>query len=207
MNTPLGKIVASTSHIHYEARIYDSSECSKPPQNHAYALGSFVRIHPHNPIQQAANGTIVGIIVNSRLINPDMGHYGPRLTMQQEQNAIFAPDYLNELGTLIHILLVGYLQPQGGQQGLVREVLSVSDEVQSLTSEECKRFHRSDQGRFQMHYAALVQESGIPMAHALLQTMCTQLQSICAEEKEHQMLQLLQKHFARNAILGTQKGR
>ena len=51
---------------------------------------------------------MIGVIYNSQLINPEYGNYGPRLSTPSRLNTVFSPDYLNEQGVLISILLLGW---------------------------------------------------------------------------------------------------
>ena len=48
---------------------------------------------------------MIGVIYNSQLINPEYGSYRPRLSTPAKLNTVFSPDYLNEQGILISILL------------------------------------------------------------------------------------------------------
>ncbi|MBK07666.1 MAG: hypothetical protein CL920_33330 [Deltaproteobacteria bacterium] len=206
MSIDLGKILNSESHLLYNARIYDESECSAPPKRQDYAFGTFVLMQPH---QDTAEDThrekIVGIISNSRLLNPESGNFGPRLTIPHEQNAVFAPDYLNEVGVVVSILLLGQLRPdQSGKQGVPPHVLPVGCTVRTLSTEEYKGFHYDENGRFQLRYYPLLAESGPGLAGSLLSMICEQLMSVCSPP-ERRILTALQKNAAWQSTLGNMR--
>src|SRR4028118_1328281 len=97
----IAKIVKSNSHIDYVGRVIDQLDSANPPAADDYGFGQFVRI----PLEDM--NEIVGVIYDSQLLNPDYGSYGPRLSPQPEL-AVLSPDYLNEQGLLLGILLLGW---------------------------------------------------------------------------------------------------
>src|SRR5215831_7399305 len=112
----IGKIVKSNSHVDYAGLVYNELETAETPKSDDYMFGQFVRV-PHNGVET------VGVIYNSLLINPEFGNYGPRLSTPPENNAIFSPDYINEQGVLIGILLIGWRKDSQNQQRIPRAVL------------------------------------------------------------------------------------
>src|SRR5215475_12969145 len=114
----IAKIIKSNSHIDYAARILDSLETNEPPKASDYYFGQFVKI-------SGSNGEIIGIIYNSQLINPEYGNYGPRLSTPPDLNSVFSPDYLNEQGVLISILLLGWKSGDESRQDTPRVVLPI----------------------------------------------------------------------------------
>jgi len=188
----LGALVGSSSHVMVHARIFDDSMVAAPPAPADYAFGAFVglALAPTTGAPQA-----VGIIANSRLINPDEGYAGPRLTVPQSDNAVFAPDFLNELGVEISVLLLGTLTATHGDQAVVREVLPVGTEVYALPAASCHRFHHAADGAFQMRYTPLLQEASPGLSQALMALICQQLAALCDDE-ERQMMEVLRRHVA-----------
>ena len=96
----IAKIVSSNSHIDYVGRVIDSLDVANPPTSEDYGFGQFVAL----PV--AENEKIIGVIYDSILVNPEYANYGPRLSPKPELGS-FSPDYLNEQGFLIGILLLG----------------------------------------------------------------------------------------------------
>lgn len=186
----LGKIVSSESHLLYHVRIYDKSERADPPQSKDYAFGNFVVV----------NSSTVGVVANSRLINPEGGHFGPRLTIPHSDNAVFAPDYINEVGVSVAILLLGHLYDTG-DHNVPTQVVPVGAEVRSMTQDELKRFHHGPEKRFQMRYYPTVAESGLPFSSALMQRICDQLEPLC-QAQEVRMLRVLRKNLSWQSTVG-----
>ena len=71
-----------------------------PPSDDDYGFAQFVNL----PLSKTEE--IVGVIYNSLLVNPEYANFGPRLSPKPELGN-FSPDYLNEQGFLIGILLLG----------------------------------------------------------------------------------------------------
>src|SRR5215211_5200549 len=96
----IAKIVKSNSHLDYIGRVIDALDVAAPPNVDDYGFAQFVSL-PVNETQE-----IVGVIYNSILINPEYSNFGPRLSPKPELRG-FSPDYLNEQGILVGILLLG----------------------------------------------------------------------------------------------------
>jgi hypothetical protein len=175
MSVKLARIVKSNSHVDYVGRVIDALDADAPPSADDYGFAQFVSL----PQEDAE---VVGVIYNTLLVNPDYGNFGPRLSPRPDLAAL-TPDYLNEQGVLIGVLLLGWRESADGatQQNVPRRVLPAHQEVWSLNEEEVYRFHLDAQGRVQMHYYSQI------MAHAglfsvpLLEAIIEQLYPACAE--------------------------
>ena len=84
----IAKIVTSNSHLDYVGRVIDSLDSENPPASDDFGFAQFVSV----PLE---NESIIGIIHNSMLVNPEYSNYGPRLSPKPEL-ANFSPDYINE---------------------------------------------------------------------------------------------------------------
>src|SRR3712207_6725409 len=102
----IAKIVKSNSHVDYVGRVVDSLDVAEPPTHDDYCFAQFVSL----PVDEREE--IVGVIYNSVLVNPDYANYGPRLSPKPDLGH-FSPDYLNEQGLLIGILLLGARSADG----------------------------------------------------------------------------------------------
>ena len=140
----IGKIVGSESHVRYTCQIFGPGEVAAPPDPSAYAFGSFVRIPLRTAlaapdvvpdvVPNRANGAAprsdalprmsttqqplwaVGFIYDTILLNPAFGALGPRLS-NDEQLAVFSPDYLAERAVLVSILALGTMRGDGAEGG------------------------------------------------------------------------------------------
>lgn len=197
MSVLLGKIVSSESHLLYHVRIFDASECAIPPKPKDFSLGTFVAISNADAAE-----LIVGIVANTRLINPEGGHFGPRLTIPHEQNAVFAPDYLSDVGVLISVLLLGRISNEAGVQGIPPTVLPVGSEAKVLPNEEIVSFHKDQRGRFQMRYYPLLMEMGPGFSMTLIQSVCDTLDGLL-EHDEKRILSVVRKNVVWQNSVGT----
>jgi hypothetical protein len=87
----------------------------------------------------------VGLIYDTILLNPAFGSLGPRLS-NDEQVALFSPDYLAERAVLVSILLLGTLTAQRGgavhvSHGVPPIAPDLSAEVSALPDEDLRAFH------------------------------------------------------------------
>lgn len=142
----IGKIVSSRSHVDYLCQINAPREFEAAPEPADYAFGQFVRL-PEGA---------VGLIYDSLLQNPDFGNYGPRLATTSSELKVFTPDFVSEQSTLVSILVLGSLDPNGGSHGVPGAVIPVHSEVHTLGEEEIRRFHRAVDGGIQLRYVPTV---------------------------------------------------
>ncbi|WIG57505.1 MAG: hypothetical protein OJF49_000249 [Ktedonobacterales bacterium] len=168
----IGKIVRSESHVRYTCQVYSAGEIAAPPEPADYAFGSFVRMPlrispgradvalldsptsdtlPAPPAPRGRANTThqdcwaIGLIYDTILVNPAFGSLGPRLS-NDEQNELFAPDYISERAVLVSILLLGTLTPRTGgsphvAHGVPPLALDLGAEVCALPDEVVRAFH------------------------------------------------------------------
>lgn len=160
----IARVVQSASHLDYTARVLDSLETGESPLPGDYSFGRFVII-----------GNAIGIICNSQLINPEFGSYGPRLTAPTEMNRIFSPDFLNEQGVLISILLLGWRDQRGYHQGVPPEVLPVNSPVEALAADELLSFHRLGEEGVRLGYYPVIAIHAKLLARPLIEAVIAQL--------------------------------
>jgi hypothetical protein len=118
----LARIVKSNSHVDYVGRIIDVLDADEPPSAADYGFAQFVSI----PLTEGLD--VVGVIYNSLLANPDYGNYGPRLSTVADLS-VLSPDYLNEQGLLVGILLLGWREGGVCHHAMPRRVIPVNQEV------------------------------------------------------------------------------
>jgi hypothetical protein len=199
----LAKIISSNSHVDYVARVLDSLEAEEPPTTADYHFGQFVKI-PARGKNGDYRGEAIGVIYNSQLINPEYGNYGPRLSTPPERNAVFSPDYLNEQGVLIGILLLGWRDAGGCRQGVPREVLPINSEVEIMTEPEVSAFHQIGSGSLQVHYYSHVTTHAGSFAFQLLTAIVDQLDRLTGES-ERARLDVLRKALVWQQTIGKMR--
>ncbi len=191
----IAKIVSSNSHIDYVGRVIDSLDTSEPPMAEDYGFGQFVNL----PLEDETE--IVGVIYNSMLVNPDYASYGPRLSPKPELGS-FSPDYLNEQGFLIGILLLGTKDTDEKiTHGVPRRVVPAGQDVHKIEAEEIKKFHTDASDCLQIHYySQLIAHAGL-FAVPLLEAVIEQLSLDCSDS-DRQRLGVLKQTLAWQRTLG-----
>lgn len=192
----IAKIVSSSSHIDYVGRVIDSLDASEPPSVEDYGFAQFVRL----PLESKTE--IVGVIYDSILLNPDYSSFGPRLSPKPELGN-FSPDYLNEQGFLIGILLLGFKDKDGKiLHGVPRRVVPAGQDVYKIEDNEVRHFH-VDQASdcLQIHYySQIVAHAGL-FAVPLLEAIIEQLSLDCSDG-DRQRLGVLKQTLAWQRTLG-----
>jgi hypothetical protein len=182
----IAKIVKSNSHVDYIGRVIDVLDADAPPAATDYGFAQFVSL----PLETEE---VIGVIYNSQLANPDYGNYGPRLSPLPDLS-VLSPDYLNEQGLMISILLLGWRDPSEGtnHQTVPRRVIPVNQEVYHLADEEVVRFHRGADGRVHLHYYSQIIAHAGPFSVPLIEAIIEQLEPACAAEERQRLCVLKQ---------------
>jgi hypothetical protein len=197
MSVKIAKVVKSNSHVDYVGRVIDVLDVDNPPCSTDYGFAQFVSL----PIGEDLD--IVGIIYNSELINPDYGNFGPRLSPAQELS-ILSPDYLNEQGVLIGILLLGWRQYGINNHSVPRRVIPVGQDVYCLPDKDIINFHRGTDGRLQVHYYSHVITHAGLFAASLIEAIIQYLEPTCTKE-EQQQLCVLKKSLVWQRTIGNSR--
>ncbi|CAN5346579.1 hypothetical protein BH10ACI1_BH10ACI1_20360 [soil metagenome] len=177
----IAKIVSSNSHIDYVGRVIDSLDVAEPPSAEDYGFAQFVGL------DFADQTKMIGVIYNSMLINPEYANYGPRLSPKPDLGN-FSPDYLNEQGFLIGILLLG-VKAKDGQitHGVPRRVVPAGQEVFKIKADEVKKFHTDKNDCLQIHYySQIVAHAGL-FAVPLLESIIAQLSLDCSDSDKQRL--------------------
>lgn len=188
----IAKIVSSNSHIDYIGRVIDELDANDPPRSDDYGFGQFVSIGLEDT-------TVVGVIYNSLLINPEYANFGPRLSPKPSLEN-FSPDFLNEQGILLGILLIGTL---GGEHGIPRRIVSPGADVEALNAEQVKTFHTHGENLRLHYYSQVIAHTGV-YAVPLLETIIDGLSRDCSEA-DGQQLSLLKQSLAWQRTMGGMK--
>lgn len=184
----IASIVKSNSHVDYIGRIVDNLDSIAPPAPSDYGFAQFVRL-------ETSDAKIIGVIYDTLLANPEYGSLGPRLSPPADLS-VLSPDYLNEQGILIGVLLLGWQDENGtAHHGVPRQVVPVGCGVHALSDEDEHRFHRAANGALQLHYYSQIMSHAGVFAVPLLEAIIEQLDPRCTGE-ERQRLCVLKKSLA-----------
>jgi hypothetical protein len=177
----LAKIVKSNSHVDYAGRIVDVLDTDAPPLSADYGFAQFVSI----PLDEQE---VIGVVYNSLLANPEYGSFGPRLSPAADLS-VLSPDYLNEQGVLIGILLLGWRDLSTGvnHHAVPRSVIPVNQDVYRLSDEEVRKFHTDADGHVQLHYYSQILTHAGPFSVSLIEAIVEQLEGACTPEDRQRL--------------------
>ena len=190
----IGKVVKSNSHADYVVQVYGPADVPQPPSPHDHAVGTFVAL----PLEQ---GSLIGVIYDTILLNPEYGSLGPRLSPRAEAE-VFSPDYLDEKATLVGVFVVGEVDTRGNpSHSLPPLAAQVDAEARVLTEEEVRRFHRMpDQpGMPRVGYLPRLLARGGNLAAGLAQLILARLGRLFPEQQG--VLQVLRDNVAFRATV------
>ena len=171
----IAKVVSSNSHIDYIGRVIDALDADDQiPPAADYSFGEFVAI-------ETDGETVVGVIYDSRLVNPEYGSFAPRSGPRAEL-ARHNADYAKEEGILIGILLLGTLDASGKAfHGVPRKIVPVGQAVETLDAERFTRFHTGNADRLSVSYYPQLVANARQFAIPLLDTIISRLSEDCSE--------------------------
>ena len=195
----IAKIVRSNSHVDYVGRVIDVLDSNDPPASNDYGFGQFVAM----PLEDMTE--VIGVIYDSQLLNPDYGSFGPRLSPQPEL-AVLSPDYLNEQGLLLGILLLGWRDKIKNEtwHGVPRTIVPVNQYVYRLNEADFLDFHNDGNGKIRLHYYAQIFAHANEFGSFLLEKILSQLSPLCCDE-DKKRLQVLKTSLTWQRTLGNSK--
>jgi len=159
----IGTIVASNSHISYLCRVFGRLESQSPPEPDDFAFGTFVSIRP---VENGAE-RLIGVVRDTVLVNPEYGQIGPRLSSDRDLE-VFSPDYLDEKGTLVEVLVLGWRDGDRTIHRVPPLAAQVGNPVETVPRDEIVAFHRDSAGRFFMGYLPQLVARPDPVVAGLL---------------------------------------
>ncbi|HEX6279606.1 MAG TPA: hypothetical protein VFZ49_06260 [Pyrinomonadaceae bacterium] len=163
----IAKIVSSNSHIAYVARVLDARDEGGEPAADEYSFGRFVSI---------ADGgeRIVGVISDSRLVNPEYLSPSTRLGQASALGEL-RRDLVEDKRTLVAILLLGSMRDGVATHAIPLRVLPSGADVESMSDEDAAEFHRGPDNEVRLGYfPSLMSHSG-PLSTTLAKTIIGKL--------------------------------
>ena len=194
MTKRIAKIVASHSHVDYVGRVIDRLDAEAAPGRDDYGFAQFVSL----PV--GAGEEVVGVVYDTLLVNPEYGSLGPRLSPPSELS-VLSPDYLNEQGVLVGVLLLGWRDAGVAHHAVPRRVIPVGQEVFRMSDEDALKFHRDPEGRLRLHYYSQVVAHAGAFSLPLLEAVLEQLEA-GASADERQRFCVLRRSLAWQRTMG-----
>lgn len=156
----LGSIVASNTQMDYVAEVYRDHEKERVPEKQDYEFGQPVY---STTTVRGEKRALVGVVYNSRLVDPDQGRDGPRLSTPDQE--LFVPGYVDEKQTLLGVAFLGTAELTPASDGddfaavsqeMPRWTLDIDERVSKLSSTGFRQFHCFEGGIRLRYYSRLV---------------------------------------------------
>lgn len=124
----IAKVIASRSHIEYEAKVISSRKADANLLPSDYGLASFVSMN-------LANAKVIAVVCNSRVINPDYT-ISPQQPSQAIQRAVITSEYSNSRLIILNLLVVGYVKDSQNRHQPPSEIIPADTDVYLLSTQE-----------------------------------------------------------------------
>lgn len=158
----LGTVAESRSQMDYVVEVYRERERERAPEKQDYEFGQPVY---STTTVRGDEFAVIGVIYDSKLVDPDQGREGPRLSNPDQE--MFVPGYVDEKRTLLGIAFLGFAQlsphsEEDGydlidvEQGMPRWTLDIDDPVSKLSTAGFRQFHFPDNTLRVQYYDRLV---------------------------------------------------
>lgn len=195
----LGKVVKSNSHCDYVVQVDDAQDVCSPPSPEDCGFGQFVSF-------DSDRHWAVGLVYNSQLFNPAFSNSGPRLS--SEPDPLFTPDLVQEIRTLLGVVLVGTLEEKDGRiygkQGIPQVVVPANTSVYKMLPEQVYEFHCNKDGQTQFsYYSHLLRSGGVFAAQLAQQVLAELVESGLFTGADQKALMVLGKELSWKNTLGA----
>lgn len=176
----IGKVLGSNSQIDYICEVFNDSDVESVPSPSDHRFGQFVSVTKEVDENEIV---FVGVIYDSRIVDPEQGRDGPRLSRPEEQN-LFHPSYVDEKKKLLGIALIGYIDPEKKKHHCVPPwTLEVDDIVKKMTDDEMVEFHERE-GEVRIGYYQGLLRIAQPLASDLLSNIIGKLKAERPEDRK-----------------------
>lgn len=175
----IAKIVGSSSHIAYIARVLDERDGEASPGPDDYGFGRFVSV-------DLEDETVVGVICDSRLVNPEYSSFSSRLGPTSALGEL-KRDLMEDQKALVAILLLGRIKDGVPEQQIPHRVVPAGQMVNTMDADAIASFHKGADGTLQMHYFPNLMSQSGPLAIPLAKTMIEHLTPQCSDSDRQRL--------------------
>lgn len=185
----IASIIGSTSHVTYIARLDDADDGRD-------LFGSFVSVN-------VGNETVVGVVSDSRLTNPELFRMSPRSESEHALSDV-AGELQKSRQSLIAVLLLGTMADGIARQELPRLVVPPNADVSLMDRELIRQFHTDAAGGLMLHYLSGIMTHagglGLPLAKYIIEQLSSD-----SNEAEQKRLDVLLRSITWKQTFGESR--
>ncbi|ATW88222.1 hypothetical protein halTADL_1456 [Halohasta litchfieldiae] len=190
----IGSIISSNSHLDYTVEIYNKTDRERAPAPDECGFGQPVFI---KKTIQETEYIVMGVIYDTRLVDPDQGRSGPRLAQQDQPQ--FTPGYVEERTKLAGVALLGTAKITDGgtieepDHQMPRWTLAVEDIVERCPDGVIRAFHTTTDGGIQLAYMERLLDVAGPLGAEVTLTLVERLSQLFPAEEHQRLLDIIEK--------------
>jgi len=190
----IGSIVSSNSHMDYTVEIYNETDRERAPGPDECGFGQPVFVHK---TIQGFEYVVMGVIYDTRLVDPDQGRSGPRLAQRDQPQ--FTPGYVEERTKFAGVALLGTAEVtedgtiENPSHQMPRWTLDVEDIVERCPDGVTRAFHTGDDGGLQIAYIERLLDVAGPLGAEVTLALVERLRESFPAEGNQRVLNVIEK--------------
>ena len=190
----IGSIVSSNNHMDYTVEIFNETDREQVPGPAECGFGQPVFIH--KTIQDTEH-VIIGVIYDTRLVDPDQGRSGPRLAQGDQKQ--FTPGYVEERTKLAGVALLGTAEVtddgsiENPSHQMPRWTLDVEDVVERCPDGVTRAFHTGSDGGILIAYMERLLDLAGPLGAEVMLVLLEQLRESFPADEHQRVLDVIEK--------------
>ncbi len=178
----------------YTVEIYNETDRERAPTPDECGFGQPVFI---KKTIQETKYIVMGVIYDTRLVDPDQGRSGPRLAQQDQPQ--FTPGYVEERTKLAGVALLGIAgitndgTIEEPDHQMPRWTLAVEDIVEQCPDGVIRAFHTTADGGIQLAYMERLLDVAGPLGAEVTLTLIERLSELFPAEEHQRLLNIIEK--------------
>jgi hypothetical protein len=161
-------------------QVENNIENNPAPTARDCAFGTFVKVES----MQEEDTTIIGLIIDTILIDRDQMRAGPRMAPDLTSVKIMFPEFIDERIKVVKILLIGYIDKNGRPYHLFPDAAPhLNDSVNKMDDDEIKNFHIIN-NKYQIGYYSAAIGAPYNLVKALFLRVLPRLETFFPDESK-----------------------
>ncbi|MBN2151161.1 MAG: hypothetical protein JW839_06950 [Candidatus Lokiarchaeota archaeon] len=184
----IGKIIRGENQVTYLVQVENSLEGKPGPAPEDCAFGNYVKVISSD----APARVLVGLVIDSALVDRDSLRAGPRLAPDFESMNVLFPDFVDERIKVVRIFLIGSIDGKATSHDFPGVTPKLGDVVVKMADAEIKGFHLVG-GQFKVGYYSQAMQIRSPFTMPLMIRVFDRLGKLFPDQVE--LLALLKSNL------------